>query len=79
MSRRRPRYLVNKKDFEELIAMGYEVHQFTPYHYRISKEEGDMTVEVFPTSRKYCLSKDKQMSQSRDYEDLLELIETQLK
>lgn len=42
----------SQPDFDELRALGYSIHEFQPWHYRISHEDYDIQVDVWPTSRK---------------------------
>lgn len=77
--RKGKRYQVNHQDFRDLEEMGYHVHQFTQYHYRVTKYGSETALDIFPTSRKYCVSVDGQMSSSKEYQDLLELVETKIK
>jgi hypothetical protein len=80
MSRKSPKYPVNPKDFQEIEDMGYLVKQFSEYHYRISKEEGEFSLDIWPTSRKYSTSPiDGPMSRSKEYKDLIKLVELTLK
>lgn len=42
-------------DFEELRAYGYLIHQFKPWHYRISHEDYETQVDVWPTVKKFWI------------------------
>lgn len=41
-------------DFEELRARGYRIHQFLPWHYRVTHEDYETEIDVWPTTRKLC-------------------------
>jgi len=39
-------------DFDEVRALGYEIHKFEPWHYRISHPDYETKVDVWPTTQK---------------------------
>lgn len=47
------------EDFENLRAEGYEIQEFTPWHFRISMEEFDIAVDVWPTQMKRMLTRNR--------------------
>lgn len=73
------KYSIDYEELDELRQMGFEVHKFTTYHYRVSKYGIDKALDIFPTTKSYCISKNGLMSQSHGYEDLLFLVEDTLK
>lgn len=36
----------------ELIGAGYHIHEYTPYHFRITKPDYDVHIDLWPTKRK---------------------------
>lgn len=73
------RYTIDYNQIEDLKEMGYELKQFTPYHFRVTSKDGEKTLDFFPTSRKYfTTSLDNGYMGKGEYEDLLEIVEKKL-
>ena len=77
MSKNGKRFRVNQDEFREVMNMGYVVEKKTFWHYRIFKNY-DLFLDVFPTTRVWCLFEDKKYVTKGNYDDLLEVVETKL-
>lgn len=55
--------------------MGFDIRQFSPVHYRISRKFKDTSLDVFPTRKTYCLKRMGKMHFKKRYEDLISLCE----
>jgi len=73
------KYKVNLKELEELKEMGYKVHKFTPWHYRITKNYNDNMIDLFPTRKVYVYKTPDVWHKKKSYDNLLETIETILR
>lgn len=51
-SRTRFRIGLAAPEFDELRTLGYEIHQFQPWHYRVSNSDYKTRVDVWPTTMK---------------------------
>lgn len=60
-----------REEIEELIAYGYTVKQFSPYHWRVSHPDYEMKIELWPTARKFAINRDGQIGYSREYRDII--------
>lgn len=69
------KFKVDQKEFEVIKQMGFQVHKFTPYHYRISKSVGDVSIDVYPTRRTYVVHKDGIISKKQAYGNLVTAVE----
>lgn len=73
----RKKYPVNPEDFGVLEEMGYTVEKLTMYQYRIDRGKKKF-VDVFPTTRKFCVKNGDIMSKGKSYTNLIEMIENEL-
>lgn len=51
-------YPRQESDIQELIAQDYVINCFSPTHWRITKEEHNVAVDVWPTVRKIYIVRD---------------------
>ena len=72
------KYKVVEEEFNELKEMSYEVKEFTPWHFRISKEEKDIYLDIFPTTRVFTKYQNGEYKGKGNYVDLLELVENKI-
>ena len=65
---------------EELLAMGYKIRFMMPWHWRITKEESSIKVDVWPTSKKLWVVDGGQGSKiySNLYESIVEIFEADI-
>ena len=70
------KYQINLKEFSDLKEMGYQVHQFSNVHYRVTKDFTQTRMEVFPTRKSFKLFKDGYYHKKNYYTDLLITVET---
>lgn len=78
---KRKHYIFDKEGFDTVKDMGFEVRQYSEYHYRIFKaghEYGDLCLDVWPTAHKYCRRKGDSCSKSRPYDNIVILVEDEL-
>lgn len=73
------KHKLNPNDLKVLDDMGYKVKVFSPYHFRVYKEYSDIAIEVFPTRKTYCLNKARRISKKKKYDDLLLLVESNVR
>lgn len=81
MARRsnKPKYPIDEQEFTTLKEMGYQVHEFMPWHFRISKYEDEDYIDVFPTTRVWLMYRKGDYTGKGNYENLIDLIETKIK
>ena len=58
--------------------MGYEIHEFTPYHFRVWKFKKEKYLDIFPTTHVYCFYLEGELKGKGKYQELIELVETKL-
>jgi len=63
---------------KEIRSFGLEACIFSPYHFRVSKEEGEFALDIFPTSRTFCKKYDTYTTKGQPFNDVIELIEKEL-
>lgn len=76
--RKKGKYILNRNDLIELKEMGYEVHEFTPWHFRIYQNREFKYLDVFPTTRVYCFYELGEYKGKGNYEDMIEIAEKKL-
>lgn len=71
--------MIQKTEFKELEAMGYRVHWFKWWHCRIKKAGyDDYHLDVFPTTRVWCLYCNDRYVGKGEYADVVALAEEKL-
>lgn len=75
---KKEKFRVFESEFNELRKMGYEVHKFEFWHYRISRYGSEFCIDVFPTTRVYVKKYSGYATKSISYQSLVYMIETEL-
>lgn len=56
--KKQPHYPIQQGDVDELEAQGFFIKRFNGTHWRITKEEHEVAVDVWPTVRKVYIVRD---------------------
>ena len=73
---KKKRYVLNRDEFKEIEDMGYQVKEFSPYHFRVSKNGRDVELDIYPTSKTYCKKYENYTSTGLSYDDIFDLVES---
>lgn len=60
-----------REDMEELDAYGYDIRQFSPFHFRVSHPDYSFAFDFWPSQKKYRRSDI--WGKARHYKSILEI------
>ncbi len=72
------RFPFDRRILKELSEMNYSFHEFMPWHFRVWKDKEEKFLDIFPTTRTFCLFRKSNYVQTGSYDDLIETVERKL-